>query len=346
MLYEGSIFNMPVLSLEILVLFLALTVMANMIVFMVNSRLLRVMKSKKHEKDRVIAEQQVEIEKQNRLINNITNLYNDVIEYDRMKTDFFANICHDLKTPLSVILGAIQLMDYKMDILTYEQKKSGRHLATIKQNSYRLIRLINNILDIARLDSGYIKINMVNCNIVYLVEEITHSVVLYAEQKGLTIEFDTEDEEILTAVDIDKIERIILNLLSNAIKFSHAGAKISVNISSRNDRVFISIKDTGPGIPQDMQCKIFERFKQVGSSLTREFEGSGIGLSLVKSFVELHNGSVRVISQEDQGSEFIVELPVRQTDPSDCSQTSDQGKKSRIIEAINIELSDIYSIAS
>lgn len=298
------------------------------------------------EKDEIISEQRKELEKQNKLINNLSNLYNDAIEYDRLKTEFFSNISHELKTPLSVILGAIQLIDHKASFTTSEQKHSVKHLKIIKQNCYRLVRLINNILDITRIDSGYVKTNMVNCNIIYLLEEITQSVAPYAEQKGLSIEFDTEIEELITAVDIDKIERIALNLLSNAIKFTCPEGKVSVNVSSRNDKVFITVKDTGLGIPRKMHEMIFERFKQVNSSLTREHEGSGIGLSLVKSFVELHNGNIKVNSEENKGSEFIIEMPISIRDSTAEDNLNMHGRQNKIIEAINIEFSDIYSFAS
>lgn len=299
----------------------------------------------KAEKDRVINAQQLELEKQKSLLYNMTVLYNQSIEYDRLKTEFFSNISHELKTPLSVILGAIQLID-KSYLHEPDCRKSDKHNRTIKQNCYRLIRLLNNILDINKLDSGFIKISPVNCNIVYLIEEITQSVVPFAEQKEVFLEFDTENEEIITGVDVDKIERIILNLLSNAIKFTAFGGKVTVCIKTISNKVLISVKDSGLGIPPDMQKSIFERFKQIGSTLTKDFEGSGIGLSLVKSFVELHNGTITVMSEVNKGSEFIIELPITLASTGSENQVVDPKIHNKIIEAINIEFSDIYSIAS
>jgi len=311
-------------------------------------KLYKLLKLENHECENTINALKNEIEKQNKLVNNLSNLYNNMAEYDNYKTEFFSNISHDLKTPLTVILGALQLIDQKKASISTERRKSNRHMQTIKHNCYRLLRLVNNILDISRIDSGYIKLNFVNVNIVYLIEEITQSVAPYAEQKGLSLEFDTETEEIITAVDIDKIERIILNLLSNAIKFTPCGGKIRVNTFERNNRVVFTVKDTGLGIPENMHSIIFERFRQADTSLTREYEGSGIGLSLVRSFVELHSGCISVISEENKGSEFIIELPVRQCELSkeyDYSSNS-QNIQSKIVEAINIEFSDIYSAAS
>jgi len=192
------------------------------------------------------------------------------------------------------------------------------------------------------MDSGFINLNTVNYNIVYLIEEIVQSIVPYSKQKGISMEFDTEEEEIFMSVDIDKIERIILNLLSNAIKFTPIGGKIYVNIKRSESHVIISVKDTGPGIPSNFHSKIFERYKQTNNSLTRENEGSGIGLSLVKSFIELHNGNIRLISEEGNGSEFIIELPITIAPESRESSPVKENNSHRIIEAINIEFSDIY----
>ncbi|MCX7842987.1 MAG: HAMP domain-containing histidine kinase [Clostridia bacterium] len=294
----------------------------------------------------VINSLQNEVEKQNKMADNLTKLYNSMAEYDNYKTEFFSNISHDIKTPLTVILGTIQLMDQNMAKAPLEKRKPNKHLQTIKHNCYRLLRLVNNILDISRIDSGYIKLNLTNVNIVYIVEEITQSVVPYAEQKNLSLEFDTEQEEIITAVDIDKVERVILNLLSNAIKFTPPGGKIQVSIYERNRQVVISVKDTGYGIPQNKLGIIFDRFKQSDSSLTRDTEGSGIGLSLVKSFIDLHSGSISVQSEESRGSEFLVELPIRLCEAQNHTGARHQNMQGKIVEAINIEFSDIYSSAS
>ncbi len=297
------------------------------------------------QKDREIGIQQAEIKRQKELIENITSLYDDTLENEKFKTEFFSSVSHELKTPISIILGAIKLIDQsKSDHIT-EEKKAAKHFEAIKHNCYRLLRLINNILDITKIDSGFINIYPVNCNIVYLIEEITQSVAPYARNKNITLEFDTEDEEIFTAVDIDKIERIILNLLSNAIKFTPFGGIIKVNVGIAGDKVYISIKDTGLGIPQNKQSTIFERFKQVNSSLTREFEGSGIGLSLVKSFVSLHEGDIKLISEENKGSEFIIELPICSCEYNKMDNTYINNSQDKIIDAINIEFSDIYSIS-
>lgn len=277
----------------------------------------------------------------NSLIKEKDKIYAD----KQRESEFFSNISHELKTPLSVMLGAIQLVESGSTEPTPPPKLS-KHLYTIRQNCYRLLRLINNYLDTSRLTTGYIKLNLVNCNIIYLIEEMVQSVVPFAEEKHIHMEFDTQTEEIITAVDIDKIERIMLNLLSNAIKFTPLGGNISVYISSDETSFTISVSDTGPGIPPSMQELIFERFRQVGNALTREQEGSGIGLSLVKSFVDLHNGIISVESTEKTGSTFIIKIPIQLSKDDETALADLCGHQSKIIQAINIEFSDIYKTAS
>lgn len=269
-------------------------------------------------------------------------------KYDTQKTEFFTNISHELKTPLSVILGAIQLLEQNNPLSTIERRKSGKNLQIIKQNSYRLLRLINNFLDISRIDSGYAKLCMTNCNIVQLIREISASVEPYAELKHLNLQFVSEMEELNTAVDVDKIERVILNLLSNAIKFTPTGGSITISVQKEeNKNVIISVKDTGVGIPRGLSEKIFERFGQVGNSYTREQEGSGIGLYLVKSFVDLHDGIIELKSNENSGSEFIITLPIKYMETtSEILNSATQKEQKRVIDTINIELSDIYSAVS
>lgn len=297
------------------------------------------------ENEATVALLKADLEKQNEVIKNLNSLYDKALEYDRYKTDFFSNITHELKTPLSVLLGTVQLMEKKGVTCSGEPIRNVRYFQNIKLNSYRLLRLVNNILDLTRMESGHARLLLTNCNLVYLVEEMVQSVAPYAEQKGIHLEFDTDAEEIFTAIDIDKIERVVLNLLSNAIKFTGQNGVVCVNIYHQDGKVYISVKDTGPGISNDMLTKIFERFQQVGNPLTKGAEGSGIGLSLVKSFTELHKGSIKVLSEENNGSEFIVELPLRLCESAVEQQLKSNYDHGRVIEAINIEFSDLYTPA-
>lgn len=216
----------------------------------------------------------------------------EIKKYDRMKTDFFANISHELRTPINLIFSAIQVYKLKLKECICENSCSDRYkyIKIMEQNCYRLLRLVNNLIDITKIDSGYFNIDEVNYNIVSLVEDTTLSIADYIKSKGLSIVFDTDVEEKIIACDPEEIERILLNLLSNAIKFTPRGGNIMVNVEDGNKSISIKVKDTGKGIPKEKLNSIFERFVQVDKSLARENEGSGIGLSLVKALVELHGG--------------------------------------------------------
>lgn len=270
----------------------------------------------------------------------------EIKKYDRIKTEFFANISHELRTPISVIFSALQIHELKLKQSFTEDSSIDmfRYTKIMKQNCYRLLRLVNNLIDITKIDAGFFTINETNNNIVNLIEEIISSVDDYIKNKGLSITFDTDVEEKIIGCDPDKIERIILNLLSNAVKFTPSGGKITVTIEDGKEYICIRVKDTGRGIPEDKLSSIFERFVQVDKSLARDHEGSGIGLSLVKELVELHGGTISVNSKEGCGSEFIMHFPCKLVDSNVNSenQPSDTMDKS-CIEKINLEFSDIYN---
>ncbi|MCK9444166.1 MAG: ATP-binding protein [Tissierellaceae bacterium] len=265
-------------------------------------------------------------------------------ELDEIKTNFFATISHELRTPINIILGVVQLMPYiNISENNMDSEQYHKYINMVKQNCYRLIKLANNIIDISKIDAGYLKINLKNYNIVSIIEDITLSVVDFIENKGISIVFDTDEEEIIVACDADKMERVMLNLLSNSAKFVEPGGRIEVRIKKKNRKVLIIVKDTGTGIPTDMKDTIFNRFQQVDSSLRRPKEGSGIGLSIVKSMIELHNGNIKLNSDIGRGSEFIIELPINLVNEN-VSDHREIVPPELNVDKINIEFSDIYDL--
>lgn len=285
------------------------------------------------------------LEKLNEKVKEKTILLQETLEYDRVKTEFFSNISHELKTPINVIFSAVQItnsMLSEIEILDNDIKnKTKKYLNIMKQNCFRLIRLVNNLLDITKIDSGYFKIDLVNCDIVKVVEDITLSVVEYVESIGIELIFDTDIEEKVLACDPEKIERIMLNLLSNAVKFTKPGGKIFVNIFDKGQDIIISVRDTGIGILEEKQKQIFERFMQIDKSLSRVSEGSGIGLALVKSIVEMHEGNIYVNSELEKGTEFIIELPAKVLSENVEVENNSYNENNNI-EKVKIEFSDIY----
>jgi two-component system, sensor histidine kinase ChiS len=267
----------------------------------------------------------------------------DLMEYDRLKTEFLANISHELRTPLNVIWSTIQLLQSKISETSLDEMTLTKYLKIMNQNSLRLLRLINNLIDTTRIDGGYLSINLSNNNIVYVVEEVALSAADYMKAHGINLVFDTEVEEKYMAFDEDMLERIILNLLSNAVKFTGRDGLISVDVYDLGDKVQIAVKDTGIGIPEDKLQRIFDRFAQVDSSMSRRSEGSGIGLSLVKSLVEMHQGTIDVNSKVGEGSEFIIELPAKLLENNEVAEYSRfTPSESKYIERAQIEFSDIY----
>lgn len=269
---------------------------------------------------------------------------NKIEETLKIQDEIFANVSHELKTPLNVIFSANQLMELysKSDLLEFNKEKLYEGINIIKQNCYRFTKLINNIVDISKMDSGFFKLNLSNENIVYIVEEIVQSVSSYINAKGINIIFDTNVEDKIITFDPEKIERIILNLISNAIKFTNPSGMIFVNLFDTGDTVEIYVKDTGIGMDKKHLNNIFKRFHQIDKSLSRNAEGAGIGLALVKSLVEMHEGKISVYSEVGKGSTFKIELPAKII--KDIEVIDIVKPINNKIEMIKIEFSDIYSI--
>lgn len=256
---------------------------------------------------------------------------------NRLKDNFISNISHELRTPVNVISSTAQLIKKNINSnkdISVEGIYSNINM--IEQNSYRLTRLINNIIDVTKSDIGEKSLILQNVEIIGLIENSVLSVVPFAKSKNINIIFDTEYEELIMAVDIDKIDRTMLNLLSNAIKFSHNGGNVLVNLTCEKDNLIIEITDFGVGISDENIEFIFEKFTQIDNGLTRLNEGSGIGLSLVKSFIKMHKGSINVKSKLGEGTTFKIDIPINIIENGKIIYNFSE------ISSTYIELSDIY----
>lgn len=294
------------------------------------------------EDDRVIA-----------TVRNITDrkqseleLQKDASEMENIRTEFFSNISHELRTPLNIILGTIQVMAMNIqdEEKPIDRDKLINSINVERQNCFRLLRLINNLIDSTELGECDLTLNMVNYNIVNIIEEITLSVAQYISSNKINIVFDTDVEEKITACDINKIKRIMFNILSNCIKFTESNGSVFVNIVDGKEYITILIEDTGIGIPKDKLGMIFDRFRQVDKSFTRNREGSGIGLYIVKSLVEIQGGTISVESEYGVGTKFTIKYPVVLLDAASSEQ------KAKLVnnmindyeETLQVEFSDIY----
>lgn len=251
---------------------------------------------------------------------------------------FFSFISHEFKTPLTVTMSAVQAIELicKNELSDIAKK----YIKKIYQSSLQQVRLVNNLLDITRADAGYLKVNKKNMDIVRMTKLIIKSILVYANEKNVNIECNPSSKEIYLGIDDEKYERILLNLLSNAIKFSPTKGNIYVNIEENNGLVFITVKDEGPGIPEDKQKVIFERFGQVNNSLTRESEGTGIGLYIVNLLVNALGGEIKLESKLGQGSAFKVILPIEIVEEEDILKGNlmDDG----LVRTVNVEFSNVY----
>ncbi|MCC3869274.1 PAS domain-containing sensor histidine kinase [Terrisporobacter mayombei] len=261
-------------------------------------------------------------------------------EKNQLKLDFFANLSHELRTPINLISSTIQLIKLNLTKLSpQDANKFYKYMDIMEMNSLRLVRLINNLLDSTRVEAGFISFNPINADIVGFIEDICESIVEFTEFNSMHLIFDTNVEEEVVLFDPDIIERTMLNLLSNAVKFNKKNGNIYVNLYIKDDKVKISVKDEGIGIPKEKANCIFERFEQVESKNRVEKQGSGIGLYLVKSLVNLHGGSIKVNSKVNQGSEFMVVIPKQLLNSGEefILQKNEEVRYSRA----NIEFSDI-----
>lgn len=268
------------------------------------------------------------------------------VEIESLKSEFFANLSHEFKTPLNIILSTVQLVMNYIEVNNEypDYNMFNKCLSNIKQNSYRILKIANNLIDMSKIDGNFYSINMGNYNIVEVVENIVQSLAEYMKDNKRNIIFDTIEEEIITACDPDQIERIILNLLSNAMKFTSHGGNIYVDmeVNDRCNKVIIKISNDGEKINFEDRLRIFERFTQSESLLTRRAEGTGIGLTLVKSLVKLHNGEVYVNTEFEEGTQFCIELPIRKMKNFKNNNVREKSIVSKV-EKFNIEFSDIYN---
>ena len=241
-----------------------------------------------------------------------------LIELDRFKTRFFANISHEFRTPLTMIIGPLEntLSGF------YGELEEGlmRQISIMLRNAQRLLRLINQLLDLSKLEAGKMELQTSERNMIPFLENILLSCTPMAENKDISLNFSSELTEIKAYYEPDKMEKVFFNLLSNALKFTPGGGTISMVINKRDaseayqaGAIEIRVRDTGKGIPPSDLPYIFDRFHQVSGSNSRDHEGTGIGLALVRELILLHKGDITVESEIDKGTEFMIVIPLGNT---------------------------------
>lgn len=219
------------------------------------------------------------------------------------------NLSHELRTPINVISATVQLISSLMSNKTMTYEKAYEYMDIIDRNCGNLLKIINDIIDSSKIETGHYIINKENKDIVYVVEEAALNMKKFIEEKGIDLIIDPYIEEKIISFDSNEIERSVINLLANAVKFTPEGGEIKVFIKEVNNFIEITVEDTGIGISKEDQEFIFNRFSQVEGTGTKKASSSGIGLTLVKYIAELHHGYVRLESEVNKGSKFTVGLP-------------------------------------
>ena len=255
--------------------------------------------------DRLVKSRTKELEAQ--MIKN-EELYNNNIKIEENKNKYLVNLSHELRTPLNVISSTNQLLLELSKKDNIKSDKLAYYIDISERNCNRLLNLVNNILDNTKLQSKMYTLNLKEVDIIYLVEETSLTLIDYIKSKSIELIIDPEVEEKVILCDDYEIERCIVNLVSNAAKFTPEGGNITITIKDLDDKVMISVLDTGVGIEEKYHKTIFDRFNQVDNDESKG--GSGLGLSITSKIVELHKGEIYVESKVGEGSNFVIILPV------------------------------------
>lgn len=243
-------------------------------------------------------------------------IMNDITERKRLENEFISLVSHELRTPMTSTVGALDLLNSgQLGTLSARGKQI---LQVAIRNSERLIRLVNDILDLERIKSGKIAIEPQKCDLKLLLVQARE--IMQAMAAEAQVQLLLEPCELVLNLDSDRILQTLTNLLSNAIKFTQPGGIVKLQATvkgeqqdsaySKGDRCLITVRDTGRGIPSDKLESIFERFQQVDASDSRSKGGTGLGLAICRHIIERHNGKIWVESQLGKGSTFYIELPI------------------------------------
>ncbi|NER38073.1 MAG: response regulator [Oscillatoria sp. SIO1A7] len=238
---------------------------------------------------------------QSRLYQKTREQAERLLELDRLKTEFFQNISHEFRTPLTLMMGPLETAVERQKDLPNSQAEIAL------RNSRRLLRLVNQLLDLQRLDASRMQPTFRPCDLAVFVEQTVEAFRPYCEKKGILVETEIDPCPRLY-LDLEKFDKVLYNLLSNGMKFTKSGGKIAVSISNAGDYCLLKVSDTGIGIRTDQIPHLFDRFRQAEGSANRSYEGSGLGLALVKEMVELHRGQITVDSTYGEGTTFTVWL--------------------------------------
>ena len=273
------------------------------------------------------------MEDNNRKLSSDESSLMSINELLKNNDQYLLNIIHDLRSQLNVITSAAQFMEHN-----YKDDKNIKYIEIIKRNSFKMLKLINNLIDSNKIKNNYYKLNKKNIDIVPMIENTISCIEKFASERNINLIFDTIEEECIMAIDPEAIDRVIMNLLSNAIKFSNENSNIYINLVVKDKEIELSFKDEGCGISKEEKERIFDRFYQGKNN--DNIEGSGIGLNLCMLFVKAHDGKIFLESEINKGSIFTVILPRKIEDHIET--VKEEGNLINKNQAVEIEFSDTY----
>ena len=274
------------------------------------------------------------MEDNNRKLSSDESSLMSINELLKNNDQYLLNIIHDLRSHLNVITSAAQFMEHN-----YKDDKNLKYIEIIKRNSFKMLKLINNLIDSNKIKNNYYKLNKKNIDIVPMIENTISCIEKFASERNINLIFDTNEEECIMAIDPEAIDRVIMNLLSNAIKFSKKNGTIKVSVEKKLDFIVINIKDNGIGIPKDKVDFIFGSFNQIDKSLTRLAEGMGMGLCIAKKLADIQGLYLNVESEENKGSQFKILIKNTKNSFLDVKYKKDIHISK---EFVDIQFSDIY----
>lgn len=260
----------------------------------------------------------------NELENRVAERTAELVRANRAKDEFLANMSHELRTPLTSILGFSEILLNKMYGALNE--KQNQYMENIHASGRHLLGLINDILDIAKIETGKFELNPENTSVKLVCESSLVFVKHMAQKKFISVEYSFDESVPLVFADPKRLKQILVNLLNNAVKFTpeRGAIKLETWQDEKEGRIWFSVSDTGIGIaPENMQ-KLFQPFEQLESGLSRQYGGTGLGLSLVKKMVELHGGHIVVESEPGKGSRFYFNIPIRNSQNAQTKKTTDR----------------------
>lgn len=232
-----------------------------------------------------------------------------LMDLDRLKSDFVANVSHELRTPLTAIKGAVDLI--LREVAGPLNEKQIHYLTRVKSNTHRLAGLINDVLDLSKIEEGKIELQAGPVSLVGLVQEVVETLKPIAAEKNLLIQVAIPESSLMVWADRDKVMQVLMNLIGNAIKFTEDRGRVTVSAAvDGSEWIRVSVRDTGQGIPTEELRKIFDKFYQVSAEGKEKPKGTGLGLAIAKTLIELHGGKIWVESDLNRGSTFCFTLPV------------------------------------